>query len=222
MLGFDNENHYQEFSRWGRDFFYQNTSAATPIAYDDSEFEKLAKLCQGAPDLFNKAVRSALRRAGRYMRKKLRMGIKSASYFDNRAINYALKALQFHGASVSLTVYGAQAAGHKFRLVPNRITARKGKRSIYWPSPGVKIGPDEKVRRASDPAFYKPFIANMNGLKAMYWREKDGGRPKMPTFASPQYFAAFDRVQKPVLDTTGEIFLQRLAHEVYYRLGLGK
>lgn len=222
MLGYDNENHYQEFNKWARDFHYPHIPEPN-IFYDDKEFERLAKLCQNAPELFNKAIRSALRRAGHYMRKKVRQGIKSVSYFNNRDIGYALSRLQYYGAQVSLTVLGAQAAGHKFKMIPNRITARKGKRSIYWPSPGVKLGPDEPVRHASKAGFSKPFIMKTkSGLKAMYWREKETGDLKMPTFASPQYFAAFDRVQKPVLSTTGEIFLQRLVHEIDYRLGLGK
>lgn len=221
MIGYDNENHYQEFSKWGRDSYYSHIPDAR-VYYDDKEFERLAKLCQNAPDLFNKAIRSALRRAGHHMRKTVRKGIKSVSYFNNRDIGYALSRLQFYGAEVSLTVFGAQAAGHHFKMVPNRITARKGKRSIYWKSPGVKIGPDEPVIHAKKEGFSKPFIAQTKNLKAMYWREKSTGDLRMPTFASPQYFAAFDRVQKPVLSSVGEIFLQRLIHEIDYRLGLGR
>lgn len=219
MLGYDNWNHYQEFNKFARDVHFAHIPQPN-IFYNDKEFERLAKLCQSAPDLFNKAIRSSLRRVGRYMRKTVHQGIRSASYFNNRDIGYALGRLQYYGASVSLTVAGAQATGHKFKLVPNRITAQKGKRSIHWPSPGVKIGPDEPVRHASKEGFYKPFIAKMGEMKAMYWREKGTNQLKMPTFVSPQYFAAFDRVQKPVLSTCGDIFLQRLEHEIDYRLGL--
>lgn len=192
------------------------------IFYDDRELARLSQAFRDAPEIFGQALRAALRRTGGNMRKNIRQGMKAASYLKSGAIASALGKLKLDGNEAMITVAGAKKAGHNFRMTPNRVTARKGKRSIYWPSPGVKIGPDEAVRHAGSDAYYKPFIAQMGGLKAMYWREKGTDKLSMPRFVSPQYFAVFDRVQKPVLSTAGEIFLQRLVHEIDYRLGLGK
>lgn len=156
------------------------------------------------------------------MSKNIRKGIKEASYLKSSAIASALGKLKFTGNEASITVAGAKKAGHQFKMVPNRITARKGKRSIYWPSPGVNIGPGEPVRYPRKAGYYKPFIAQIQGLKAMYWREKTTGDLKMPTIVAPQYFAAFDKVKDPVLDEAAQAFLKRLTHEIDYRLGLGK
>lgn len=190
------------------------------ITFDSAEFGRLADAFRNSPEIFAKAVRAALRRTGANLRKNVRSGIKSVSYFKSGAIAQALGKLQLHDMEVELTVAGSQAAGHKFRMVPNRVTARKGMRSVNWPSPGVQIGPGEPVRHASKTGFSKPFIANVHGLKAMCWREKATGKLSMPTFASPQYFAAFDRVKDPVLNEAEKTFLARLEHEIDYRLGL--
>lgn len=218
-IGFENEKFPHEFNCWAREAYYTHIPQPN-VYYNDKEFARLAELCKGAPDLFSKAVSSALRRAGTYMRKLVRQEILKASYLDTKSISYALGRLQFYGAQVSLTVHGPNLAAHNFKIDPSRITARKGKRSKLWVSPRVKIGPGEPYKTPKKPGFSKPFMANVHGFKAMYWREKATNTLKMPRLVSPQYFAAFDQVQKPMLSVPGEIFLQRLVHEIYYRLKL--
>jgi len=191
------------------------------VFYDDRELNRLSQVFKDSPEIFGQALRAALRRTGGNMRKNVRKGMKAASYLKSADIASAIGRLQLNGMEAALTVAGAMKAGHKFRMVPNRVTARKGKRSIYWPSPGVNIGPGEPLRYPRKAGYYKPFIAKTrSGLKAMYWREKGTNQLSMPTVAAPQYFAAFDRVKDPVLAEAETAFMRRLEHEIDYRLGL--
>lgn len=192
------------------------------IFYDDRELARLSQAFRDAPEIFGQALRAALRRTGGNMRKNIRQGMKAASYLKSGSIASALGKLKLDGNEAMITVAGAKKAGHNFRMTPNRVTARKGKRSIYWPSPGVNIGPGEPLRYPRKEGYYKPFIAKVKGLKAMYWREKASGDLKMSPIVAPQYFAAFDKVKDPVLNEAEQTFLKRLEHEIDYRLGLGK
>lgn len=192
------------------------------VFIDDSQLNRLARLFQSSPELFQKAVRSTLRRVGSNMRKNVRKGVKGVSYLKSGDIASAFSRLKMNGMEVELTVAGSRKAAHKFHMVPNRITAKKGSRSVNWPSPGVKIGPGEPVKHPAKDGYSRPFIANVNGLKAMYWREKSSGKLKMPPVAAPQYFAAFDEVKNPVMSEAEQTFLKRLEHEIDYRLGLGR
>lgn len=190
------------------------------IFVDGGEFDRLRESLKTCPDIFGKALRAALRRVGASMRKNIRKGVKGASYLKARDVASAIGKLRLESDEALVTVAGASLAGHKFRLVPNRVTARKGRRSIYWKVPLVKIGPDEKEIRPERDGFSKPFIARINGLKAMYWREKETGGIRMPPILPPQYFAAFDRVKDPVLSEAEKSFLRRLEREIDYRLSL--
>lgn len=191
------------------------------VFYDTKEFAKLQEAFKNSPDIFGKAVRAALRRAGASMRRGVRDKTRAVSYLRARAIASALGKLKVADNEAMFTVAGAQKFGHDFKLAPNRVTARKGTPSLNWPSPGVNIGPGEPLRYPRKAGFYKPFIARgKSGLKTMFWREKATGRLSMPPVAPPQYFAAFDRVQEPVLQEAEATFLKRLEHEIDYRLQL--
>lgn len=189
------------------------------VFYDTKEFAKLQEAFKNSPDIFGKAVRAALRRAGANMGKGVRDKTRAVSYLKMRAIVSALGKLKVFDNEAMFTIAGAKKYGHDFKLAPNRITARKGKPSIKWPSPGVNIGPGEPLRYPHKAGFSKPFIARY-GEKGLFWREKSTGKLSMPPIVSPQYFAMFDEVQEPVLNEAEKTFLKRLEHEVDYRLGL--
>lgn len=190
------------------------------VKFDDGDFARLQSLFAQSPEIFGKAVRGALRRAGGNMRKEARLGIKGASFLKPSDIARALGRLQLTSEEAMFTVADARLAGHKFRLVPNRRTARKGVRSVNWPLTGVRIGPSEPIRYPQKAGFSKPFVAKVKGQKVYYWREKATGDLKSPPIVSPQYFAAFDRVKDPVMAEAEATFLKRLEHEIDYRLGL--
>lgn len=104
-----------------------------------------------------------------------------------------------------------------FKLVPNRITARKRLKSKDWPTPGYKIGPGEPVRLAPlMEGASRPFVTRIRGKKCMYYRK--GVELLRARGISVQYFAAFDRVSKPVQDSAKDFFIKRLLHQAKYRL----
>lgn len=194
------------------------------VCFDDREFQRLERLMRGCPDLFRKACKSAIRRAAQGMRAGLGRGIRQKTYLRGREVSGAIGAAQFTsgGLEASVRVAGRKQQAHKFRLQPNRVTARKGSPSVSWPSPGVKPGPSEPLLNPGGGAYSKAFIAQRGGLKAMYLREKASGKLVMPTIASPQYYASFKDVHEPLLQKSGDVFIQRLEHEIDYRLGLGR
>lgn len=191
------------------------------VYFDSHEIERLRELI--SPELFNKARVAALKRVASNMRKNIRKHMRQASYLSGKDLTSAIGRLIAHagGVEYSIKIAGQGKAAHKFRMQPNRITARKGQRSVNWASPAVAIGPGEQLRQPLKAGFSKPFIAKTkNGLKTMYLREKMSGRLEMPKIVSPQYFAAFDKVKEPVLSEAKATFIKRLEHEVDYRLGL--
>lgn len=104
-----------------------------------------------------------------------------------------------------------------FKLVPNRITARKRLKNNDWPTPAYKIGPGEPVRLAPlMEGASRPFVARIRGKKGIYYRK--GVELLRARGISIQYFAAFDRVSKPVQDSAKDFFIKRLLHEAKYRL----
>lgn len=193
------------------------------VYFDSHEIERLRGLI--TPELFNKARMGALKRVASNMRKNIRKYMRAASYLSGRDITQAIGRLVAHsgGEEYSIKIAGTSRAAHRFKMQPNRITARKGQRSRNWAAPAVAIGPGEAIRQPLRAGFSKPFIARTaSGLKAMYLREKMSGRLEMPKIVSPQYFAAFDRVKEPVLNEAEATFLKRLEHEIDYRLGLAR
>lgn len=158
------------------------------------------------------------------MRSNLGKKMRAVSYLKARELTGSIGRLETSqgGMEVSVKVSGHKKAAHKFKMSPNRITARKGQKSINWPSPGVSIGPGSGIKHPSYSGYSKPFIANINGVKAMYVRNKASGELAMPKLVSPQYFSVYEQVQIPVIEEAANTFKKRLEHEIDYRLGLGR
>lgn len=190
------------------------------VYHDTKEFGRLAAMFANAGPLFRQSVTAALRRSGATMRKDIARGARSVSYLQGRVITRSIGRLQVRDGEASLRVAAKNQPGHKFRLSPNRITARKGRRSRDWQSPDVLKGPGLAPLNPRIPGFSRPFIAQIGSLKGYFVRDRASGELLMPAIASPQYFAAFDAVKGPVLKNAGDTFLKRLNHEIDYRLGL--
>lgn len=194
------------------------------IEFNNAELKRLHDFFASSSDMFNKARVAALSRTAGNMRKNIRKGLREVSYLAGRDLTSSIGKLvaASGGVEFSVTVRGSKKVAHKFRLRPNRITARKGKPSTSWQSPLVHIGPGEAPRQILEPGFSKAFIARTKNGRGLFLREKATGNLIMPKIVSPQYFAAFERVREPVLKDAKETFLKRLEHEIDYRLGLGK
>lgn len=190
------------------------------ITFDGREFARLASLFANGDPIFRQSVKAALRRAGSGIRSGLSKGIRAKSYLRGKTVSSALGRLIVTNEEASVRVAARNQPAFKFKLSPNKITARKGVRSKNWQSPDVLKGPGLAPLNPRIAGFSKPFITKTkSGFKGMYVRERHTGRLAMPRIASPQYFSAFDAVKKPVMREAGETFLKRLNHEIDYRLG---
>lgn len=192
---------------------------AISIFLEGGDFAKIESLCAKSPALFKKAANSALRKAGASMRRAISKNIRPATFLKGKEITGAISKLKLQAGEVNVVVSGRQKLARKFRLLPNRITAKKGMVSRNWPAPKVAIGPGI-IKTPAYASYSKPFIAKINGLKAMYVREKGTGKIKQPKIVSPQYFAVFESVKEPILATAEQSFCKNLHHEIDYRLEL--
>lgn len=177
-----------------------------------------------------KAVGRTLKRTVIHMRSLAVRLIKNESYLKAAAIRESITNYEYdfvpdsgycigYWGDVDLSA-GFSVASRKipfdsFKLVPNRITARKKKRPDEWPLPGYKIGPREPVRLAPlQDGMSRPFVAKIQGKKGMFYR--DGKNLVHAKGISVQYFSAFERIHNPVLESAKAFFLQRLEHEMEY------
>lgn len=203
------------------------------LRFDGKEFERLEYWFRDGTPLFHQAVGASLRRTAQNMRKNIKKLSQTVSYLKPDVFNKAIGSVVFMAGGRGVTVFAKSTEemsasvnvkarnqpAFKFKLSPNRITARKGRRSTSWQSPDVLKGPGLAPLNPRIAGFSRPFIARIGGRKAMYVRERHSGRLSMPRIASPQYFAAFEAVQGPVMEQAGQTFLKRLSHEIDYRLG---
>lgn len=198
------------------------------LEFNTKEFARLEAMFRDGTPLFHQATGAALRRTAQNMRKNIRKLSRTVSYLKPAIFSKAIGSVVFIAGNRGVTVSAMEASvkvaapkqpAFRFKLAPNRVTARKGKRSTSWQSPNVLKGPGLTPLNPQIPGFSKPFIANVRGKKAMYARERGTGRLVMPRIASPQYFAVFEAVREPVMREAGETFLKRLNHEIDYRLG---
>lgn len=190
---------------------------------DDSEFERLQGLLRSCPDLFRNACKAALKRVGGNMRRNIGKGMRAQSYLKGKEITGSIGRLQLSDDEAKVRVAGRKIPVHKFKLVPNRITARKGQRSVNWPEPKYKLGPKLKSRYGKrDNGESMGFIFRGKYSGKLVMGQRLGKKIKTVYDVTPQYFAAFEEVKEPVMDEAQKTFMTRLEHEIDYRLGLGR
>lgn len=190
---------------------------------DDSEFERLQGLLRSCPDLFRKACKAALKRVGGNMRRNIGKGMRGQSYLRGKEITGSIGRLQLSDDEAKVRVAGRKLPVHNFKLIPNRVTARKGKRSVSWPEPRYKLGPKLKPRYAKrDGGKSKGFIFPGQYSGKLIMGQRLGKLLEVVYDVAPQYFAAFEEVKEPVMDEAQKTFMSRLEHEIDYRLGLGR
>lgn len=195
------------------------------IEFDTKGMERILSPLAGLPKEITKALKLAARRTGQSLRSDIRKGVRAESYLRCGDIGKAFGVLEVKEAGTAVTasfrVAGGWLPADHFKLIPNRVTARKRVRSVKWPSAGFKIGPSEPVRRPEGGSgLSKAFIILLNGKKMMFQRygKKRGAFERVPGY-SVQYFSVFDRVQKPAMERARSTFEKRLAHEVERIIG---
>lgn len=182
------------------------------------DYEQILAPLKGLSREMGQVVNSALRRAGQAMRTNLTQGIRRESFLKSGSIRGDIKKPVLESGLVSVTVGSKMHGADSFRLVPNRITARKGMQSRKWPSAAFQVGPHVPVwNPKSGNGRSRAFVLLARGKKRMYrWNGKSMERVSGVT---SQYFSVFPQVRQPVLSRGREIFEKRLLHEVEFRLG---
>lgn len=189
---------------------------------DIANLEAITRPLKAFPGELEKVLKSSLSRTGARLASTVARAIKSETYLKSSDIRAALKKPLVKGSGsvmeVEVAVSSVQAPIDKFKLIPNRITARKGVRSSSWRGPSYKLGPKTPVQSPdADYGSSKPFVARLGGKNRLLRRY--GKKLKRVYGYSVQYFAVFDSVEKPALEDARAFFEKRLAHEVDYRLG---
>lgn len=189
---------------------------------DTRDFMRVLLPLASMPKAVDKAIRAALKRTGTSMAVGIARQIRQRSFLKTGEILPALSKPLLTGSSgnmrIEVRVAGKPLAMDHFRLVPRRITARKGQRSLHWPEAGYQIGPGEPVRHLpGKQGRSRAFAIRLGGRLFLMRRQ---GKALQRVFGySVQYFAAFDDTVTSVQEAARTLFAQRLAHEVHYRLG---
>lgn len=206
------------------------------------EFERILLPLASMPTEIRGALWQAVKRSLDTTKKELATGIQKNSFLPKRLITDAITKPQMYGSERrgniktqtdsimgAVRVASRNIALDNFKLVPNRITARKG-RSTGWKAAGFQIGPQEAVKyRDRADGLSKGFVLrgksklmffqSILGKKRRYPSGRLGPVLFRPASYTVQYFAAFDRVQDSLHHKAKERFERTLAHEVVYRLG---
>lgn len=190
------------------------------IEFDTKSMERILAPLAGLPNEVRKVMKLAARRTGRSLMSDIRKGIKAESYLKSGDIGSAFGRLEVADTGTAVTasfrVSGKYLPADHFKLIPNRVTARKRVRSIHWPSAAYQIGPHEPVEHPS-PGYgvSKAFVARMHGRKLLFQRlGKSRGALQRIYGYSVQYFSVFDRVQGLAMERARSTFEKRLIHEM--------
>ena len=202
---------------------------------------------QAFPKECRGAIWQAVKRSLTTLRKELAKSIGEVSYIKKGVIMDSISRVQRYGSSRAgsrketnsdvvmgyINVSSRQLPLEVYKLRPNRPTHPKG-RSRNMSLSGYQIGPREPVRykkRTSDRSAGfvvkgKKGLHFLIGLRGKYHRAPDGRLHQnliRATGYSVQYFANFDSVYQPIEQTLKQLFIERLNHEVQFRLDrLGK
>lgn len=192
------------------------------LQFDARKLQQILGPLHGFPKEVDKAVRSAIRRAAPAMAKEAGVQIKGHSFLQGGAIRAAITKPLYRaegaGLSAEVRVASKPLAMDRFRLLPRKVTARKGVRSINWQVPGYQIGPNEPARTVkSHGGKSKGFVIRRGGK--LYLMRRSGKHLNRVFGYAVQYFAAFGVTHRALEARAREIFERRLEHEVHYQLG---
>ena len=192
------------------------------LSINASQFSAILGPLRAMPEKMLGCLLRAGKRAGTAMRADVTKRVRSVTYLKGAEIRGAMKPLHVDrdsgGIRAWFNVSSKNFPADHFRLVPNRVTARKGRPSRMWPEPGFRIGPASPLMRAHG-GISKGFIANLNGRKLFTRASRKRSSLRREWGWSVQYFAAFDRVKDPAVRRAMDVFEERLLHEVQRALG---
>ena len=177
---------------------------------DTRELAAIARPLSAMRGQLEKAVQAAVRRTGVTLRTDVIRQTAQVTYLQRAKITTAVfKPL------VRTTASEIRA---EIRLIPKRVTARRGRRSRDWPLSGYSTGPGEGIRTLPARGGRSAAFVIRSGGRLVMLRRTSGGRLVRVYGYPVQYFAAFRAVHDPVERRAREMFEKRLRHEVRYRL----
>ena len=187
------------------------------IEIDAHDIDKIMLLLPSVPGKAKSSLKGALRRSGTALRTTISRGIRAESFLKARDVRAALGNLQMEetddGLTAEFRVASRPIPADHYRLRPNRITARRGMRSISWPLTRYQVGPGEPLILPETGELSNAFILKASRGRT-YVQHTRGGHDLHRVYGpSVQYFSVFDRVQEPAFKRALEIFEKRLIHE---------
>ena len=189
---------------------------------DTRELAAIARPLSAMRGQLEKAVQAAVRRTGVTLRTDVIRQTAQVTYLQRAKITTAVfKPLVRTTASeirAEIGVRGKPFGMDAFRLIPKRVTARRGRRSRDWPLSGYSTGPGEGIRTLPARGGRSAAFVIRSGGRLVMLRRTSGGRLVRVYGYPVQYFAAFRAVHDPVERRAREMFEKRLCHEVRYRL----
>lgn len=206
------------------------------------DFERILLPLASMPSEIRGALWQSVKRSLDTTKKELGAVIQKNSFLPKKLIANAITKPQMYGTdrrgsgksqndniSGAVRVASRMLALDNFKLVPNRVTARKGL-STGWKPAGFQIGPQEAVRyRDKANGLSKGFVLrgksklgffqSIMGKKRRYANGRLAPVLFRPASYTVQYFAAFDSTVQHIALKAQERFEAVLTHEVQYRLG---
>lgn len=187
------------------------------------DIERILKPLAAFPNEAGKVLKRTLARSGQNMATNLSREIRKSSFLKagdvRKALSRPLLSGDASGMQVEVTVGSRQLAMDHFRLVPARITARKGLASVNWPNAGYQIGPGEPVRFAETKNRGRAFVTRFAKAGRLLLLQRQGRKLLRVFGYSVQYFASFDAVKTHIESQSRDYFERRLAHEIDFALG---
>ncbi|MDR2056146.1 MAG: hypothetical protein LBQ10_09810 [Desulfovibrio sp.] len=215
---------------------------------DPKSYEDALRPLRAFPSQMRGALWQAVKRSLDTAKKEVVNEIAALSYLPKKIIREAVsrpmmysamtrgnKATKTDSVSGAVHVAGRRPWADQFRLVPKRVTARKGVRSRNWKPGAFKVGPNEPARtvQATDGRSPGFVLRGRKGLM-LFTRvlgktrtDKETGkkvaRLQRQAGYSVQYFASFDKMPSLLTPKIEERFMSALKHEVEHRIAkMGK
>ncbi|MFI3270792.1 MAG: hypothetical protein R3Y11_01640 [Pseudomonadota bacterium] len=202
------------------------------------DLEKALLPLQAFPTQVRGALWQSVKRSLTTLKKEVANEIKAVSYLEKGIINKAITKPQMYCKNTrgnkqwsndtimgSIRISTRPLLADKYKFIPNRITARKKRRSAQWSLSAFKWGPNERARTRDETSqLSKGFIIRgQDSRKLRFVHRRKNSKKKnnfyFATGPAVQYFSTFKQVQKLGFSHAKERFEKTLAHEVEYRLG---
>jgi hypothetical protein len=210
---------------------------------DPKSYENALRPLQAFPKELRGALWQAVKRTLDTAKKEVVNEIARISYLPKKIIGEAVsrpmmysgmtrgnRVTQGDSISGAIHVAGRRPWADQFKLVPARITARKGVSSRNWKPGAYKVGPGEPVKTVTATDGRSPgFILRGKKGLMLYTRvlgktrtDENTGRQaaqlQRQAGFSVQYFAAFDKMPSLLTSKLEKRFMGVLEHEVTFRL----